>query len=163
MNKTKEMTLLFTILFSGLVAGLLFGFSCAVNLGLGKLGDSAYISAMQSINTEIQNFIFLLVFMGLLPLLIIATIGSFPAPEKARFYLLLTATLVYCIGVIGVTAVGNIPLNNQLAHIQPATMTNDAMSAFRINFETKWVRYHTVRTAGAILSFLLTILAAFKK
>ena len=44
---------------TALIAGLLYAYSCSVNIGLGRLADAEYISAMQSINKAIQNPLFL--------------------------------------------------------------------------------------------------------
>ena len=106
-----------TVLFSGLIAGLLFSYSCSVNLGLHHLTDIEYIKTMQAINVEIQNIYFFIAFMGLLLVLPTSTWLSYSVNNKVMFYLMLTTTLFYFIGVFGVTALGNVPLNNQLAKI----------------------------------------------
>ncbi len=159
----KKVITITTILFSGLIAGLLFGFSCAVNLGLHDLSDAEYIRAMQAINIEIQNPVFILVFMGLLVLLPLSAWSSFSSGNKKAFFLLLGATLLYFIGVMGVTALGNIPLNDQLAKVDPSGMSEQALSALRMNFETSWTKFHLTRTLASIISFLLTIFASFTR
>ena len=148
-----------TVLFSGLVAGLLFSYSCSVNLGLHHLTDIEYIKTMQAINVEIQNIYFFIVFMGLLLLLPASTWLSCSANKKATFYLMLIATLLYFIGVFGVTMFGNVPLNNLLAKINLANTSEEILSTFRNHFESNWKKYHLIRTSASIVSFLLTILA----
>ena len=148
-----------TVLFSGLVAGLLFSYSCSVNLGLHHLTDIEYIKTMQAINVEIQNIYFFIVFMGLLLLLPASTWLSCSANKKATFYLMLIATLLYFIGVFGVTMFGNVPLNNLLAKINLANTSEETLSTFRNHFESNWTQYHLIRTSASIVSFLLTILA----
>ena len=81
-----KMILIITVLFSGLIAGLLFSYSCSVNLGLHTLADVEYIKAMQLINKEIQNFYFLLVFIGLLLLFPLSTWTSYTTNNKVVFY-----------------------------------------------------------------------------
>ena len=148
-----------TVLFSGLTAGLLFSYSCSVNLGLHHLTDIEYIKTMQAINVEIQNIYFFIVFMGLLLLLPTSTWLSYSVNNKATFYLMLTATLFYFVGVFGVTVLGNVPLNNLLAKTNLAYTSEEALSNFRNHFETNWTKYHLIRTSASIISFLLTILA----
>ena len=156
------MILTITVLFSGLIAGLLFSYSCSVNLGLHHLTDIDYIKTMQAINVEIQNIYFFIVFMGLLLLLPASTWLNYSLNNKVTFYLMLTATLFYFIGVFGVTALGNVPLNNQLAKIDLANTSEETLSTFRSHFEINWTKYHLIRTMASFVSFLLTILAIQK-
>ena len=155
----KKMILITTILFSGLIAGLLFSYACSVNLGLHLLSDGEYVKAIQAINSEIQNVYFFIVFIGILFLLPTATWQSFSSMNKTAFYLLLSATIIYFIGVFVVTMFGNIPLNNQMAAINLTTINNEMLAAFRNHFESYWATYHLIRTAASIISFLLIIIA----
>lgn len=49
MNMTT-LILIITATVTALIAGLFYGYTCSVNLGLGKLADREYIAAMNSIN-----------------------------------------------------------------------------------------------------------------
>lgn len=155
--------LLFSVtLLSGLVAGLFYAYSCSVIPGLKQLTDDNYIKAMQAINIAIQNPVFFMSFMGLLPaypaLLYVQykTIGS-----GTQFSLLLAAAIVYFIGVFGVTAIINVPLNDQLAAFDITAATPQQITAARRAFELSWNSWHTVRTIAAVLSFGLTIFSIF--
>ena len=156
------MTHIITVLFAGLIAGLLFSYACSVNLGLHHLSDAEYVKAMQAINIEIQNFYFFTVFMGILLLLPISTWLSFSSINKTAFYLWLMATLIYFVGVFGITMFGNIPLNNQMAVINLSTINSETLSAFRNHFESNWTTYHMIRTVASIISFLISIVAILK-
>ncbi len=158
----KKMILITTVLFSGLIAGLLFGYACSVNLGLHYLSDAGYVKAMQAINIKIQNVYFFTVFIGILFLMPASAWLSFSAINKTAFYFLLVATLIYFAGTFGITIFGNIPLNNQMAAIDLATINNETLSAFRNHFESLWNTYHFIRTLASIISFLLTIIATQK-
>ncbi len=158
----QNLSLFTTVLFSGLMAGLMYSYSCSVNIGLKALSDEDYVKAMQSINIAIQNPYFFICFMGLLLLFPISSWGVYTTPPTTSFYALLTATLLYCIGVFGVTVVGNVPLNNQLAVFDISKATQNEISAMRHAFEIPWNRYHFIRTVATILSFGLTIWALFK-
>ena len=76
--------------------------------------------------------------------------------------LLLSATLIYVIGVFGVTMFGNVPLNEQLAKFSISTATESEIIKMRIAFEKPWNAYHTIRTIASILSFGLTILSIIR-
>jgi uncharacterized membrane protein len=144
---------------TALIAGLLYGYSCSVNIGLGQLPDAEYISAMQSINRAIQNPLFFISFMGTVLLLPISTYLHYEQPVSTRFWLLLAATGVYIVGVIGVTALGNIPLNNMLAMFDLKSASAETMAVERAKFEGAWGQFHTIRTVAAVISLVLTIVA----
>ena len=149
------------ILLTGLLAGLFYGYDCSVIKGLGHLQNDAYLHAFQSINKTIQNPYFFLSFMGSLLVLPVASWFSFR--HGATFYLLLSASLVYFIGVFGVTVCCNIPLNEQLANFQISTATESEISVMRKTFEHSWNTWHRIRTVAAIAAFGLTILSLLKQ
>lgn len=137
----------------------MYSYSCSVNNGLKALSDEEYIKAMQSINTAIQNPYFFSCFMGLIVLL---PLSAWQAYTQPYFYVWLGATLLYCIGVFGVTVFGNVPLNDQLAAFDTAKASVNEISAMRTAFESAWNSYHFIRTVAAILSFGLALVALFR-
>ncbi len=155
----SNFTLIVTTTCVGLIAGLFYSYSCSVTLGLNKLPDTQYISAMQSINRAIQNPIFFASFFGALVLLPICTYLKYSHPVSPGFWLLLAATLIYLIGTFGVTVIGNIPLNNSLDKFDLTNASKEAISTQRAAFETKWNNLNTIRTISSILSFILVIIA----
>jgi len=62
MPMLTNIILVITATTTALMAGLFYAFSCSVNLGLARLSNAEYISAMQSINRAIQNPIFFAAF-----------------------------------------------------------------------------------------------------
>ncbi|WP_281322385.1 DUF1772 domain-containing protein [Flavobacterium aestivum] len=150
------------VLATGLVAGLFYGYSCSVNSGLGNLSDEKYLEAFQSINRVIQNPMFFLSFMGSVFILPISSYLMYRNGVSTSFYLLIGATLVYLISVFGVTVVGNVPLNDQLDKFSILSATANEISAMRKAFETPWNAYHSVRTIGSVLSFVLAVLSIIK-
>ena len=151
------------VLLVGLIAGLLYGYDCSVIKAFRNLTDREYLRAFQSINRAILNPYFFVSFMGSLLVLPVVTWLSYKAVPPASFYLLLAATILYAIGVFGVTMFGNVPLNNQLDRFDISNAAPDAIRAMRQKFETSWNRFHAIRTYAAILSFLLTIISLAKK
>ena len=158
----QNILLFFTALLSALIMGLLYGYACSVNPGLSKLTDSEYLKAMKSINREILNPFFFISFIGTLMVLPITTWYSKIHSSPGCFYLLLTATISYVTGVIGVTAFGNIPLNNLLAAFDIQNATASELAQQRILFESSWNSYHLIRTLCSVLTTASTIAACIK-
>lgn len=142
-------TFITTGILTTLTAGTFFGYAISVNGALHKLKDDEYVRAMQAINVVIQNSVFLFCFMGPILLLPLSTILALDNPTQ--FWLLLIAAALYIVGVFGVTAFGNVPLNDRLAKADPS----DATRA-RNEFERPWNRLHFVRTvAGIVVTTLI--------
>lgn len=155
--------LLITATLTGLSAGLLYAYACSVNLGLGRLPDKEYLAAMQSINKEILNPVFFMGFFGALILLPVTSFLNYSQPVTSRFIFLIVATLIYATGTFGVTAFGNVPLNNVLAKINLQSISSAEISKIRIDFEGPWNRLHNIRTVASIISLVFVILACLSK
>ncbi|WP_419698302.1 DUF1772 domain-containing protein [Mucilaginibacter sp. NFX135] len=159
MNMTT-LILIITATATALIAGLFYGYTCSVNLGLGKLTDSEYIAAMNSINVQILNPLFFASFMGTLLLLpLSAYLNYTPGMNNTRFILLVSAALVYVIGVFGVTMFGNVPLNDALARLNAETASAKDLSAYRTMFEEPWNFLHNIRTLANVISLILVIVS----
>lgn len=150
------------VLLTGLVAGLFYSYACSVTGALGKLTDREYITAFQSINTAILNPWFFASFMGSLIVLPLATWFSYHAGVNFSFWLLLSATAMYVVGVFGVTMAGNVPLNNMLMDINVNTVSPQELFSLRERFEAPWNKLNLIRTIAAVLCFLLAILSILK-
>jgi uncharacterized membrane protein len=148
----------------GLIAGLFYSYSCSVNLGLSKLSDIEYLKAMKSINKEILNPWFFLSFMGSLVVTPLSTWLYYETNgTDASFYLLLTASMLYVLGVFGVTVVGNVPLNNALEKLDIEGGAHQEMSTKRIDFEIPWNRFHFIRTLANSMALALLVFAIVNK
>jgi len=154
----KSTMLIGAIILTGLSAGLFFAWSVSVIPGTRKLADPTYLETMQSINRGILNPLFFIVFFGSLVLLGLAGFMEFNANRQA-FGFLLGAFLTYLVGTIGVTGLGNVPLNDQLDILNLAEMSDSKLADFRQYYESKWNQLHQVRTVFAMLSFLISLLA----
>ena len=160
---TSNGFLVITTLLTALIAGLFYAYSCSVNLGLRELSDVNYVLAMQSINKAIQNPLFFLSFMGTLLFLPICTFVHYEQPLTTRFLLLLSATLIYGIGVMGVTIFINVPLNEALDKFNAQNATAEAINQARNAFEKPWNQGHFIRTVASFLTLLLVVLACVSK
>ena len=155
----KSIVLFLAILLTGLSAGFFYAWMVSVIPGTKKVVDLVYLESMQSINRAILNPAFYVVFMGNLVALSISTIQHLKS--GMTFWMLLAATLIYLIGTFGVTAFGNVPLNDLLDVLNIQEMTKDEMSVFRNSYESKWNHLHMIRTIFSVLSFAASLLAVF--
>jgi uncharacterized membrane protein len=163
MLSLQNTMLFFTMVFSGLVAGLLYSYSFSVNPGLKAVSDKEYLTAMQSINRAIQNPVFFITFIGLLILLPVCCLLAYKQQIIIPYKFILSATLIYFIGVFGITAFGNIPLNNQLDKFNISAAGPDELVNMRKQFETAWIKWHTIRTIASVISFAIMIAGFFRK
>ncbi|MTI87880.1 MAG: DUF1772 domain-containing protein [Balneolaceae bacterium] len=156
----NELLLLLTILFSGLMAGLFYAWSISVTPGLARINSRSFLLAFQSMNRAILNPVFFIPFMGtalLLPLLSYLRFGN----SKLQFWLILSATAVYLLGIMGITIGGNVPLNNQLEELKVDSMPEEEMQSFRANFEGRWNTLNWIRTFASALTLILLSLALY--
>ena len=155
---TARLTLLVaSIVASGLVAGLLFGWLVSVIPGTSRVDDRTYVSTMQSINVAIINPPFVITFMLTPLVLAIAAAVEYRAGRHRRAITLLSAAAVYVVGVMVVTGVGNVPLNNTLDAVDIDSVGDTELHADRTGYETPWNRWHTLRTAAAAVAFGLAV------
>ena len=157
----KSLILSGSVVLTGLSAGFFYAWSVSVIPGTKKIEDPAYLETMQNINRAILNPAFFLIFFGSILFLSISSILEFHT-NKVTFWLLVTSSIFYLIGTVGVTGLGNVPLNDQLAALELVNVNADKMAEFRKFYESNWNRLHTIRTAFAVLSFLLSVVAVFK-
>ena len=148
---------------TALIAGLFYGYSCSVNTGLGNLSDTEYLSAMQSINRAILNPLFFMSFMGTLFLLPVSAFLQYKTGNSACFMLLLAASVVYAIGVFGVTIFGNVPLNEALDTFTLQSASIEAIEQQRQHFEVPWNNLHTIRTVASVVALILAIVTCLTK
>ncbi|KAA9346748.1 anthrone oxygenase family protein [Larkinella humicola] len=148
---------------TSLMAGVFYAFSCAVNLGLGRLADVAYLTGFQSINRAIQNPVFFISFFGAPLFLLLSAWQQYSPSASLRFWLLLAAAVVYLAGALGVTVFGNIPLNTQLESVDLLSASPDELARIRVRFEGPWNRLNTVRTLASTLAVVLLFLACLSR
>lgn len=149
-----------SVITTGLMSGLLYGWAVSVIPGTRRIPDSAYVDTMQHINRAIINPAFIVPFMGV-PLLVgVASWAQFRAGNHRRGWLLAGAAATYAVGVLGVTVGRNVPLNDALDRFDLRQAAADAVERRRTTYETPWNRWHFVRTAASVASFVLASAAA---
>jgi uncharacterized membrane protein len=143
---------------SGLVGGVFFAFSGFVMKALARLRPAQGIAAMQSINV-----------MAVTPPLMIALFGAAVAcvalgasslvkwrDPVAMFRLV--GSGIYLVGTVLVTMVGNVPLNNALAAVDPDSAEGETQWA---SYVPRWTAWNTVRTVAAVAAAAMLTLSLF--
>jgi uncharacterized membrane protein len=141
---------------SGLMAGLFFAFSSFIMTALVKLPPEHGIAAMNSINVTILNATFGLTFFGTAVLCLglgIVSVLRWAEPGSAW---LLAGSLIFLVGTIGVTMVFNVPLNDALAAVAPASPEGAALWS---RYLAQWLPWNHVRTIANIAALIAFILA----
>lgn len=144
---------------SGIMAGLFFAFSSFIMTAFSKLPPEQGIAAMNSINVTILNATFGLAFFGTALLCIALGVFSFMRWAEPGSAWLLTGSLLYLIGIIAVTMVFNVPLNDALQAVSPASSEGAALWT---RYLAEWVPWNHVRTIASIGSMVAFVLAYAK-
>ena len=147
---------LFSALGCGLVAGIFFAFSTFVMKALARVPSAQGIAAMQSINITVINPWFMAAFLGTAMACVLVVIFSLLRWNEAGAVYLLSGGLAYLIGTILVTIVFNVPRNNALAAVDPASANGTRLWA---SYVTSWTAWNHVRTAAALAAGVLFTIA----
>lgn len=145
MEALSDFSLFAALLTTGLMAGLYLAFSTAVLPGISRRDDDTFVSSMRAMNAAILNPLFLLVFLGPVPLGLVAAATRLGDGERAGLGWVLTGLGLYVL-TLAITGVVNVPLNNRLHVTEPS-------AAARALFERRWVRWNVVRTVVCTVSF----------
>lgn len=105
----------------GLLGGVYFAFSVFIMTALGSIERAQGISAMNSISSTILNSLFMPFFFGTtLVSLILVVIGVIRRREPGSIAMI-AGGLIYIAGMFLCTAFFNVPLNDELAAVNPAS------------------------------------------
>lgn len=139
---------------SFLIAGIFYAFSTFIMQALGRVPVPEGIRAMQTINLVIINPLFLGIFIGtallLCGLAIVAGL-NFGQPGATH---VVAGAILYVIGCFAVTMVCNVPLNNALAAVDPASADGAAVWA---RYLRDWVFWNHVRTAASLAGAVVLV------
>jgi uncharacterized membrane protein len=159
MFKIAHLLLIVTGTTTALMAGLFFAWSFSVTIGIARLPDNDYIASMQAMNRAILNGVFLSCFMSTLLLLPLVTYMHYTPQPSGRFWFLLAASVLYAVGVFGVTIVFNVPMNETLDKFPLHTASASEAAALRSWFEGRWNGLNMIRTVANTLAMACFIIA----
>jgi uncharacterized membrane protein len=154
----RSLTLALATLTTGLIAGVFYAYAVSVNLGLAAQPDASYVATMQAINERIENPLFFLSFFGAVLFLITALVVYSPRPRSGRFWLIALACLLYVGGGFLLTSFVNVPMNNELAAVDPGAPAQ-VLSEARDAYEGTWDFWNGVRTVFSSMAFLALVFA----
>jgi uncharacterized membrane protein len=146
----------FSALGCGLMAGFFFAFSVCVMNALARIPPAQGIAAMQSINIVVINPWFLSTFVGTAAACVLLAIFSLVRWHRPGAVYLLVGSLLYLTGVFLVTFVFNVPRNDALAAVDPASADGASLWA---GYVTSWTAWNHVRTVAALAAAALLTIA----
>src|SRR5262245_38239367 len=143
----------------GLIAGAFFAFSAFVMKALSRLPASGGIAAMQAINVVVINPLFMAAFLGTAAACLVLAVSSFFRWPKPGAAYLLAGSLLYLVGTILVTMVSNVPRNDALAAVAPASAEGATLWT---SYVSSWTAWNHVRTLAALAAAALFTIALVK-
>ena len=149
--------LISAVLLSSLVTGLVFGFAIVTRPGLAKLSNKNFLNAFKNIDEVIQKNqpIFMLVWIGsIMAVILTLTLGILLLSGMEKI-LLLSASLLYLLGVQLPTVFYNIPLNNMIQELDINLMEDSELEKSRSGFEKSWNRWNNIRTLNGIVAVFI--------
>jgi uncharacterized membrane protein len=136
-----------TALGAGLVAGVFFAFSTFVMAALGRVPAPEGIRAMQEINVTVINPWFMTALFGTGLACLAVIVAALVDWNGDYGPYLVAAGVLYVVGCIVVTMAFNVPRNNVLARLDPAS--GDAADTWR-RYLVEWTAWNSVRTAASL-------------
>ena len=141
----------------GLVAGVFFAFSTFVMPALARLQPAQGIAAMQSINLRAVTPWFMSLLFGTALLCLAAGVLAIIGWSSPGAAWLLAGSILYLAGVILVTMMANVPLNNALAAQAPESRAAAALWTRYLTVWTRWNHLRTLSPTGAARCFFLAL------
>jgi len=134
---------------AGLVAGIFFAFSTFVMAALGRIPANEGVAAMQAINVTVMNPFFFVAFFGTALVAIVVAVLALFDWQGVRSLLIVVGALLYVIGTVGVTIAFNVPLNDALAPLPPASAEAAELWG---RYLVTWTNWNHVRTVAPLLA-----------
>ena len=133
---------------SALVAGAFLVFSVLVVPALAALPGAEGCRAMQSVNRVAVRPVFMTLLFGTGAVCLVVGVGELvDGPRPA----VVTAAVVYVVGVLGVTIAGNVPLNDALARTAPGAEPPGGWP----RWVRRWTAWNTGRSLAALAAAAL--------
>lgn len=131
------------------VGGVFLAFSSFVMPALGRLPVPDAVVAMQSVNITAVSPLFMAVLFGSGVLCLVTGWRAVAGWGTSGAPWLLAGSAAYLVGVIGVTIAANVPLNDQLAGLDPSSASAAALWP---SYLATWTTWNHVRTVAGLLA-----------
>jgi uncharacterized membrane protein len=138
-----------------LLGGVFLAFSDFIMRALRRTEGAGGAAAMQAVNREVFRYVFMPLFLGMVPVSLTLAVGAaltLPAPAPV-----VAAGILYLVGVFGLTAARNVPMNNQLAAADPASA--EGQRYWTDTYVPRWTFWNTLRAAACIAAAALLLVA----
>jgi uncharacterized membrane protein len=146
----------FSALGAALIGGIYFAFSAFIMTSLERIPQAAGVAAMQSINKVILGSAFMPAFwVTTLASVALAVLGLMRWGEPGA-PAMLAGGVIYVVGMFVFTIAFNVPLNNALDAVDPASAQAATVWA---RYLKDWTFWNTVRTVACLLASALFIYA----
>ncbi len=141
---------------AALIAGVFFGFSTFIMAALGHRPPAEGIAAMQEINLVVVRGGFIAVFFATAIASAILALVAILRWDDPRAIYWLAGAILYVIGTFVLTIVCNVPLNDELAAVDPASTQGASVWA---RYLTDWTWWNSVRTAASLAATAAFVMA----
>lgn len=144
-----------TALGCGLIAGAFFAFSTFIMKALARLPAPQGIAAMQSINVFAVTPVFMTALFGTAAACLLLAVSTLFVWQRPGAGYLIVGSLFYVVGTVLVTIVFNVPRNDALAAVNPASADG---ARLWMDYVSGWTAWNHVRTVAALVAAaLLTV------
>lgn len=141
---------------AALIAGVFFGFSTFIMTALGRRPPAEGIAAMQEINIVVVRSGFIAVFFATAVTAAALAVVALLRWDDPRAPYWLAGALLYVLGTFGLTIVRNVPLNDELAAVDPASSEGAGVWS---RYLSDWTWWNTVRAAASLAATAAFVLA----
>jgi uncharacterized membrane protein len=136
-----------TALGCGLNAGVFFAFSSFVMQALARLPQREGVAAMQAVNVTAVTPVFMTALFGTALACIAVLVAALANLDESFAGWLIGGSAIYLVGTIAVTIAFNVPRNDALEAVEPASA--DAARLWP-RFLAEWTAWNHVRTAASL-------------
>jgi uncharacterized membrane protein len=147
MGRTIYLLTVLAALGSAIVGGAMYAFSSFVMSGLDRATPSQAVAAMNGINVTAVRAPFMIPFVGTALLSVALVVVGLVRWGRPGSTLLIVGALLYVVGAFVVTMAVNVPRNDALALVEPASAEAAARWA---TYYREWMIGNHVRTVAAL-------------
>lgn len=122
-------------------AGVFLAFSDFIMPSFAQTDPTSGRRAMQAINTRVLRSIFVVSLIGMGPVALALAVWGWMQDAP----LIVVGGVIYALGVVGVTMLGNVPMNNRLDR-------GEAAEGYWGTYQTGWTRWNHLRTVANVVA-----------
>lgn len=144
-----------TVLAYALLAGVFLAFSDFIMRALAETPAPGGAAAMQSINRAVFRTIFMVLFIGMVPVSGLLVFLGLSSGAVSFGGWSLAAGLLYILSCFATTAARNVPMNNALEAMDATT--TEAETYWQDIYRPQWTRWNTVRAIACLACAIMVL------